>query len=187
MSQQPMSQLILPQCFFDRKPLVTADGQAITIEDRFEMMELIHRFEWSYGAKNTEALFALLTDDVIIDHSMDYAKGKQEMIDLGVPSFGLRHMFGNHVLFMDEQNRPCIIAHMSVIQVASEQPLSVGLPAILDQGINCFVFRQEAGDWKIAELIFEQHKLADYLGAPESLYRAMSQTAIERVKDRGRA
>jgi hypothetical protein len=63
----------------------------------------------------------------------------------------------------------------------------VGLPAILDQGINCFVFRQEAGDWKIAELIFEQHKLADYLGAPESLYRAMSQTAIERVKDRGRA
>ena len=181
---QQMSQLVLPQSFFDRKPLVTADGKALTVEDRFEMMELIHRFEWSYGAQNTEALFDLLTDDVIIDHGMGYAKGKQEMLSLGVPSFGLRHMFGNHVLFMDEQNRPSMIAHMLVIQVAAEQPLSVGLPAILDQGINRYIFRQEEGGWKIAELIFEQQKLADYLGAPDGLMRSMGQTAQKRAKDR---
>ena len=30
------------------------------------MMELTHRYEWSYGALNKEALFGLLTDDVVI-------------------------------------------------------------------------------------------------------------------------
>jgi hypothetical protein len=186
MSQYPMSQLVLPQAFFDRKPLVTSDGKAITVEDRFEMMELIHRYEWSYGAKNTEALFALLTDDVIIDHGFGYARGKSEMMALGVPSDGLRHMFGNHVLFIDERGRPCIIAHMLVIQVASEQTLNVALPAILDQGINRYIFRQEADNWKIAELIFEQQKLAGYLGVPEPLIRSMAQTATDRAKEQGR-
>ncbi|MDQ3684775.1 MAG: hypothetical protein M3430_04140 [Acidobacteriota bacterium] len=46
MSTQPMSQLILPAAFFARKPLVTKDGERLTAEDRFAMMELIHRYEW---------------------------------------------------------------------------------------------------------------------------------------------
>jgi hypothetical protein len=61
-----MSQLILPAAFFARKPLVTKDGERLTAEDRFAMMELTHRYEWSYGALNKEALFGLLTDDVVI-------------------------------------------------------------------------------------------------------------------------
>ena len=186
MAPQMMSQLVLPQAFFDRKPLVTAAGETLTVEDRFQLIELVHRFEWSYGALNREALFDLLTDDVIIDHGMGYAQGKEEMIALGVPSYGLRHLFANHVLFVDEQGRANIIAHMLVIQVVSEQPVSAALPTILDQGVNRYVFRKEGGNWKIAEMTFDQQKLADYLGAPEALHRSMGQTATERAREQGR-
>jgi SnoaL-like domain len=184
MTTQMMSQLVLPQAFFERKPLVTAEGETLTLEDRFQMMELIHRFEWSYGALNQEAVFDLLTDDIIIDHAMGYAQGKAEMVALGVPSYGLRHMFANHVLFVDEQGCPSIVAHMLVIQVVSEQPLPVAFPAVLDQGMNRYIFRKEDGHWKICKMIFEQQKLADYVGLP-AIQRSMAQTASERAKEQG--
>jgi hypothetical protein len=187
MTTQLMSQLVLPQAFFDRKPLLTADGEKLTLEDRFEMMELIHRFEWSAGALNQAAVFDLLTDDVIVNHGMGYAQGKQDMAALGVPTYGLRHLFSNHVLFIDEQGRASIVAHMLVIQVVSEQPLPIAFPAVLDQGMNRYIFRKEDQRWKICEMIFEQQKLADYIGVPESIQRSMAQTAIERDKEQGRA
>jgi DNA-directed RNA polymerase subunit N (RpoN/RPB10) len=186
MTSQVMSQLILPQAFFERKQLVTALGEILTVDDRFQMMELIHRFEWSAGALNQEAVFDLLTDDIIIEHGMGYAQGKEAMAALGIPTYGLRHMFANHVLFIDELGRPSIIVHMLVIQVASEQPLSVPFPAVLDQGINRYIFRKENESWKICEMIFEQQKLADYIGVPETIQRSMAQTAIERRQEQGR-
>ncbi|MGG6263831.1 nuclear transport factor 2 family protein [Leptolyngbya sp. AN03gr2] len=184
MTSQMMSQLVLPQAFFDRKPLITADGKALTLEDRLQMMEILHRFEWSSGALHQDAVFDLLTDDIVINHGMGYAQGKGAMVGLAIPTYGLRHLFANHVLFMDEQGRPCIVAHMLVIQVVSEQPLPTAFPAILDQGMNRFIFRYEDGQWKICEMIFEQHKIADYIGVPVAIQKSMAQTAIARNQDR---
>jgi SnoaL-like domain len=186
MTEQMMSQLVLPPAFFERKPLINADGEMLALEDRLQMMEVLHRFEWSSGALNQEAVLDLLTDDIIINHGMGYAQGKEAMVALGIPTYGLRHLFANHVLFIDEQGRASIVSHMLVIQVVSEQPLSMAFPTILDQGMNRSVFRRENEQWKICEMIFEQHKIADYIGVPESIQRSMAQTALERDKELGR-
>ncbi len=186
MTDQMLGSLTLPRAFFEARPLVTGDGYALTTEDRLQMMESIHRFEWSYGALDQDAVFDLLTDDVVMDHGMGYARGKSELAALGVPSYGLRHMFSNHVLFIDEQGAPNIVAHMLVIQVQSEEPPAVPLPAILDQGVNRYRFRREDGRWKICTMIFEQQKLADHAGAPEAVQRSMAQTEAERAREHGR-
>ena len=186
MTDQMMGSLTLPRAFFEAKPLVTTDGHALTTEDRLQMMELIHRFEWSYGALEQDAVFDLLTDDVVMDHGMGYAQGKPELAALGVPSYGLRHMFSNHVLFIDEHGAPNIVAHMLVVQVVSEEPAAVPLPAILDQGVNRYSFRRENGRWKICTMIFEQQKLADHAGAPVEIQRSMALTEDERARERRR-
>ncbi len=188
-AEPSLSHLVVPERLFAQTPLVTADGETITAEDRFALMDLIHRFEWCVGSRHKEAFTTLFADDAVFDHAVGYARGKQEAVDLAwtVPSYGLRHLFANHVPFIDEQGRLCMISHILVIQAVSEQPVSVPFPAILDQGITRWVFQKQNGVWKFAEIVFEQHKLAAFVGAPESLYRAMAQTPAQRAADRATA
>lgn len=188
-TEPSLSHLIVPERLFAQAPLVTGDGETITAEDRFVLMDLIHRFEWCVGSRHKEAFTALFADDAVFDHAVGYARGKQEAVDLAwtVPSYGLRHLFTNHVPFIDEQGRLCMISHILVIQTVSEQPVSVPFPAILDQGITRWVFQKKNGEWKFAEIVFEQHKLAAFAGAPESLYRAMAQTPAQRANTRATA
>ncbi|BDA69352.1 hypothetical protein RIVM261_059760 [Rivularia sp. IAM M-261] len=60
------------------------------------------------------------------------------------------------------------------------------IPEEPDQGINRYIFRKENECWKICEMIFEQQKLADYIGVPETIQRSMAQTAIERGQEQER-
>lgn len=172
-----------------KHPSLLLTVKPLRLKTALYLCDLIHRFEWCVGSRHKEAFTALFADDAVFDHAVGYARGKQEAVDLAwtVPSYGLRHLFTNHVPFIDEQGRLCMISPILVIQTVSEQPVSVPFPAILDQGITRWVFQKKNGEWKFAEIVFEQHKLAAFAGAPESLYRAMAQTPAQRANTRATA
>lgn len=171
--------LELPASFFKRGPLVTGDGHKIDAETRFELLDLVHRFEWTNGAANRDALNLLLTDDIVIDHGMGQARGKAEMESLAVPFNGLRHLMTNHVPFIDDQGRVNILCHMTVF-VAEGDNAPADLPMVLDTGLDRYVFRHEDGVWKIAEIHFTQQRLAVWSGAPDFMIAQMAETQSAR-------
>ncbi|XGV94776.1 MAG: nuclear transport factor 2 family protein [Leptolyngbya sp. BL-A-14] len=187
-TEPDLSHLIVPDGFFANRPLIV-DGQSITADDRFALLDLVHSFEWCLVSRHKEAFAKLFTDDVVFDHGVGYARGQQAAVDLAwqVPFYGLRHHFANQVPYIDDQGRLAMLSHMFVIQVDAEQPMSQTLPLLLDQGVLHWVFQKQSDRWKVAELVFDQQKLATSSGAPESMIRAMSQTAAQRAIDRAKA
>jgi hypothetical protein len=185
-SEQLMSHLVLPPSFFAQRPLVTVDGSAVTADDRFALMDLVNSVEWCIGSRQKEAYKNLFTDDAVFDHAAGHVQGNQNVADLTwqIPYYGLRHLFLNHVPFIDDQDRLAMLSHILVIQVVAEQPSDVRFPAVLDQGIVSFAFQKQMGAWKISEMIFEQQKLADFSGAPPAILHSMAQTQAQRQMSR---
>ncbi|GAP97985.1 nuclear transport factor 2 family protein [Leptolyngbya sp. NIES-2104] len=184
--EQLMSHLVLPASFFAQRPLVTADGSAVTADDRFALMDLVNRVEWCIGSRQKEAYKNLFTEDAVFDHAAGRVQGNQNVADLTwqIPYYGLRHMFLNHVPFIDDQGYLAMLSHILVVQVVAEHSISVRFPAILDQGVVRFVFQKQAGSWRISEMVFEQQKLADFSGAPPEMLHSMAQTQTQRQMSR---
>lgn len=181
-----LSHLVVPNSFFADRPLLNEDGKPITADDRFAFLDLVHSFEWCLVSRRKEAFIKLFTDDVVFDHGIGYAHGKQAAVNLAwqVPFYGLRHHFANEVPYVDDRGRIAMLSHVFVVQVDSEQPMTETLPILLDQGVVHWVFQKQGDRWKVAEFVFDQQKLAAFSGAPESMIRAMSQTAEQRAAER---
>lgn len=97
-------------------------------------MQLPALFEWTLAARDFDAIAELYTDDIIIDHAFAFAQGKSDAINLArsdkVPTYGLRHQFSNHVVFIDRNGNPACISYLNTPQMVSEQPTTANLPAI---------------------------------------------------------
>jgi ketosteroid isomerase-like protein len=183
-----MSQLLhldIPSQVFARGELVTQEGYCLTVEDRLNIMQLPAEAEWAIGAQNIDAIAAYYTNDIIIDHPLGSAKGKEAALTLArsgkIPVTGLRHQFSNQVVFIDKNGHPACISYMSVMQIASESPSSVSLPTIFGHLILVDVVQKVNGKWCFAQRIFDQLKVADHLGLDEATRQQIAQTQAERA------
>lgn len=176
-----LAHLTVPPQIFDDGPLVTRDGHRLTAEDQIALMQMPARFEWAFCSGNGEALMAMLTDDVVMDHALGHANGKDEMGGMDIPSWGLRHQFHNHVVYIDEDGDGAMLSYMNVAQVREEQPSGVSLPAIYVHLVLRDKFRRVGERWLFSRRIFEQLKFGDHLGQDEVTVRRMARTAEERA------
>lgn len=190
MALQPIVNLIVPDAFFRTGKLVIRDGYEITTLDKVEIIEVVTRFDWSYLSKNIEGLADLLTDDMIFDHAMVYAEGKEKVVkivdDFPALSYGLRHNFSNQVVFVDADGDAACLSYMTVIKIAAEEKLDVSMPFLLDHAIVQDKLRRVDGKWKLARRNFDQQKLSDSYQIPDDVRRKMEMTTEERAKAEGR-
>ncbi len=161
----PLAKVIIPPGALERRPLVTRTGYKLTVEDRLEMMGLPARFEWAFCSNNVEALADCLTDDVELEHVLGvHVKGKANMAQLQVPSFGLRHRLTNQLIFIDKNGDPAMLSLLNAPQVVSETPVDTSLPATYASCIVTDTFELgDDGHWRFSHRVFDQLKLADYL------------------------
>lgn len=75
---------------------------------------------------------------------------------------------------------------MNVAHVASETDVSESLPAIYVNLLVIDVFRRENGEWKISKRLFDQMKMADYLGFDDETKQKHARTLAQRRTDEGR-
>ncbi len=190
MSQQPFAHLVIPKEVFARAELITRDGYRLTSDDRLDIMQLPAVFEWTLGSQNFDAIADLYTDDIIIDHALAFAQGKAAALDLArsdkIPTYGLRHQFSNHVVFIDQNGNPACISYLNAPQMVSEQPTTANLPAIFAHLILVDVVRKENGKWRFAHRIFDQLRIADYAGLDEATRQQIARTQAERAASNGR-
>lgn len=153
MIQQPFAHPIVPKAAIARAELITHDGYRLTVDDRLEIMQLPALFEWSLAARDFEAIANLYTDDIIIDHALGFAQGKSAAIGLArsdkIPTYGLRHQFSNHIVFINENGNPACLSYLNAAQMTSEQPAPAILPAIFAHLVQIDVVRKENGQWKL--------------------------------------
>lgn len=191
MALQPIVNLIVPDEFFRAGKLVTRDGYEITTLDKVEIIETVMRFDWAYLSKNAAGLADLLTDEMIFDHAMIYAEGKEKVLKIGddIPalSYGLRHNFSNQVVFVDADGDAACLSYMTVVKVADENKLDVSMPFVLDHAIVQDKLRRVDGKWKLARRNFDQQKMSDNYHIPDDARRKMVMTTEERAKEDGRA
>lgn len=189
MSQQAFVHPIVPAAVTARAELVTRDGYRLTADDRLDIMQLPALFEWSLAARDFEAIANLYTDDIIIDHALAFAQGKSDAIELArsdkVPTYGLRHQFSNHVVFIDQNGNPACISYLNAAQMVSEQPITANLPAIFAHLVQVDVVRKEKGQWKFAQRISDQLRIADYAGLDQATRQQVAKTQAERAASNG--
>lgn len=186
MDLKQLATVSVPPSLFRRGKLVTKDDYQLTADDKVEMMELTRLFEWAFISQNNEELMKLLTDDIEIDHAFGYAKGKAEMARLQIPFYGVRHGNINQVIFIDDAGNPACLTCMTAAHVTSETAVSESLPAIFVSLLIVDVFRRENDEWKISKRLFDQFKMADYLGYDAHTRQKQARTLAERRKDEGR-
>lgn len=102
-----------------------------------------------------------------------------------VPTYGLRHQFSNHVVFIDHNGNPACISYLNAPQMVSEQPTTANLPAIFAHLVLVDVVRKEDGQWKFAHRIFDQLRIADYAGLDEATRQHIAKTQAERAASNG--
>lgn len=189
MSQQSFAHPIVPTAATARAELVTRDGYRLTSDDRLDIMQLPALFEWSLAARDFEAIASLYTDDIIIDHAFAFAQGKSDALDLArsnkVPTYGLRHQFSNHVVFIDRNGNPACISYLNAAQMVSEQVITANLPAIFAHLVQVDVVRKENGQWKFVQRISDQLRIADYAGLDEATRQQVAKTQAERAASNG--
>lgn len=175
-----------PDAFFDASRQAAA---ALSADDKLAMLELTCRFEWSFDGRHLEALDAILTDDVVIDHLYGLAEGKaaaMKMLREVVPFQGIRHQATNPVCFIDERGHPAVLSFLMVVQVADEShKVDALLPRVLAHALVTDVMRKENGRWKIAGRTFEQMRLSRDYAPDEAAWRTLEETAAERSARRG--
>ncbi len=185
MLQHSFAHPIVPKAVTARADLVTRDGYRLTSDDRLDIMQLPAMFEWTIASRNFDALADLYTDDIIIDHPFAFAQGKSDALDLArtnkVPTYGLRHQFSNHVVFIDQNGNPACISYLFAPQMVSEQPTTANLPAIFAHLVQIDVVRKENGQWKFAQRISDQLRIADYAGLDEVTRQQIARTQAERA------
>ncbi len=188
MSQHPFAHPIVPQAVYARADLITRDGYRLTSDDRLEIMQLPAMFEWTLASQNFDAIADLYTDDIIIDHAFAFAQGKSEAIDLArsnkIPTYGLRHQFTNHVVFIDRNGNPACISYLFAPQMVSKQT-TANLPAIFAHLVQVDVVRKENGQWKFQERISDQLRIADYAGLDDATRQQIAKTQAERARGDG--
>lgn len=188
MAQQPFARPTVPMAVTARTDLITWEGYRLTADDRLDIMQLPALFEWALAAQDFDAIADLYTDDIIIDHALAFAQGKAAAIDLArsnkIPTYGLRHQFSNHVVFIDQGGNPACISYLNAPQMASEQSTTANLPAIFAHLVLVDVVRRENGQWKFAQRIFDQLRIADYAQLDEATRQYIAQTQAERAANR---
>ncbi|NHF58133.1 SnoaL-like domain-containing protein [Flavobacteriaceae bacterium TP-CH-4] len=119
----------------------------ISVQDRFEINELIARYYLANDEKDVEAALACCTDDAIIsgDFSMrpDHQEEDLKKIYAGEPG-KKRHLMLNHIV-TDFEGDTARTQHLMLVIEASLIPAAVATSQVTD------VLKRTAEGWKIAE------------------------------------
>lgn len=173
---QPLQDVVLPQSFFSER--ISLPGKdSVSADDKFAILDVSLRFEWSFDSQHMDQLAELLTDDMILDHFWGYREGKSAVMELlraNVPTTrGLRHQSTNAVLVPNADGTVSVFSYLFAVTVANGK----GLPAIAGHALVTDVIRKDGDRWKIAKRTFEQMKTPEGYLSPsiESVWQATAQ------------
>ena len=157
---------ILPQFFFDRR-LSLPGNDSLSANDKFAILDVSLRFEWSFDSQHMDQLAELLTDDMVLDHFWGYAEGKAAVMKLlrsNVPATrGIRHQSTNAVLVPNPDGSVSVFSYLFAVLVANGK----GLPAIAGHALVTDVIRRDGDQWRIARRTFEQMRTPEGYLSPE--------------------
>ena len=174
----PLQNVVLPTSFFsDRISLPVKD--ALSANDKFAILDVRLRFEWSFDSQHMDQLAELLTDDMVLDHFWGYREGKPAVMELlraNVPTTrGLRHQSTNAVIVPNTDGSVNVYSYLFAVTVANGK----GLPAIAGHALVTDVIRKDGDTWRISRRTFEQMKTPEgYL--PPDVENIWQATAKER-------
>ena len=171
----------MPTEVFRRGPLITRSGYTLSLQDRVDIAQLPSLFECAFCSGNFDALTELLTEDIVIDHALGYAEGKAEVAKLPIPSFGLRHMMTNQIVFINAHGEAALLSYLNAPQVVAETDNQPSLPTFY----ACCVVVDELrlgqdSLWRFSRRTFDQLKLADYLNISPEKAANIGQNAEQR-------
>lgn len=181
---QPMINAIVPENFFTGRITSTNTGVKLTADDKFEILDVVYRFEWSVDAQHFEALGELMTDDIVIDHVFGFRQGRKAVLALlkdVVPSRGLRHQNTNPVIYLNDDGSVSVTSYLLVVQVAEPPQERTDMPYIVGHAIVTDIVRNVNGNWKLARRTFEQMRIPEAYSLSESVRQRLESPATERA------
>jgi hypothetical protein len=160
----------------------TVGLNTLSIQDKFEIIELANCFNWCLDTRNHDALGELFTDDGVLDWHFGYGEGKRTIVELFQSrksiNEGVRHQSVNHVVTSNKNGTATMVCYLIVARTGkSSVP---GTPYLIGHGIQTFQLKKTNGVWKIARSTLEQLAVNSVDAPDQALREQVAATAETR-------
>ena len=140
-------------------------GSRLSPEDRLAVQETVLLSEWATDARRWDVLADCLADDMVLDHALGQAHGKQAFIDvLSQPGVldGLRHLVLNLVVWGNPNGTATALHYVGLTKFAAADTADADpLPRLDGLGLAELTLRKEPdGVWRIMLFHNDQYAMS---------------------------